>query len=129
MITEDPEKRPTVEETLDHPLFWKPQRRLDYFIKIGNQDEAENHLNADPELVQAVDQGVEKRSFYQWKSKLPHVLIQKMDGKRKAYTDSTLELLRFIRNLDAHYTKVADKDADVACCVCKELMLRMTITR
>lgn len=38
--------------------------------KIGNQDEAENHGNADQELVQALDQGVEKRSFYQWKSKV-----------------------------------------------------------
>lgn len=26
MINEDPDERPTVEETLNHPLFWKPQR-------------------------------------------------------------------------------------------------------
>lgn len=45
-------------------------RRLDYLIKIGNQEEAENHRNADPGLVQALDQGVENRSFYQWKSKV-----------------------------------------------------------
>ncbi|XP_029615903.1 uncharacterized protein LOC115198244 isoform X1 [Salmo trutta] len=121
MINEDPDERPTVEETLNHPLFWKPQRRLDYLIKIGNQDEAENHRNADQELVQALDQGVEKRSFYQCKSKLPPLLIQKLEGKKKAYTENTLGLLRFIRNLDAHYTKVADKDADAACCVCKDL--------
>lgn len=50
----------------DHRLI----RRLDYLIKIGNQEEAENHRNADPELVQALDQGVENRSFYQWKSKV-----------------------------------------------------------
>ncbi|KAM9406673.1 uncharacterized protein ACWYII_027023 isoform 2-T2 [Salvelinus alpinus] len=122
MINEVPDERPTVEETLNHPLFWKPQRRLDYLIKIGNQDEAENHRNADQELVQALDQGVEMRSFYQWKSKLPPLLIQKLEGKKKAYTENTLGLLRFIRNLDAHYTKVADKDADAACCVCKDLV-------
>uniref|UniRef100_A0A8K9UZQ7 Uncharacterized protein n=1 Tax=Oncorhynchus mykiss TaxID=8022 RepID=A0A8K9UZQ7_ONCMY len=102
MINEDPDGRPTVEETLNHPLFWKPQRRLDYLIKIGNQEEAENHRNADPGLVQALDQGVENRSFYQWKSKLPPLLIQKVEGKKKAYTENTLGLLRFIRNLDAH---------------------------
>nr|XP_029507250.1 serine/threonine-protein kinase/endoribonuclease IRE1a-like [Oncorhynchus nerka] len=122
MINEDPDERPTVEETLNHPLFWKPQRRLDYLIKIGNQEEAENHRNADPELVQALDQGVETRSFYQWKSKLAPSLIQKVEGKKKAYAENTLGLLRFIRNLDAHYTKVADKDADAACSVCKDLV-------
>ena len=26
MINENPDDRPTVEETLNHPLFWKPQR-------------------------------------------------------------------------------------------------------
>uniref|UniRef100_A0A674D9Y6 Serine/threonine-protein kinase/endoribonuclease IRE1a-like n=1 Tax=Salmo trutta TaxID=8032 RepID=A0A674D9Y6_SALTR len=121
MINEDPDERPTVEETLNHPLFWKPQRRVEYLRRIGNEKEVGKYSDADPKLLEALKQSAMERTFCQWKSKLPPLLIQKLEGKKKAYTENTLGLLRFIRNLDAHYTKVADKDADAACCVCKDL--------
>ncbi|KAK6294145.1 hypothetical protein J4Q44_G00349750 [Coregonus suidteri] len=43
-----------------------------------------------------------------WKSKIPPELMEKLDGKKKAYPDNTLGLLRFIRNLHEHYTEDAD---------------------
>uniref|UniRef100_A0A671YUK4 Protein kinase domain-containing protein n=1 Tax=Sparus aurata TaxID=8175 RepID=A0A671YUK4_SPAAU len=36
MISKEPESRPTVEECLSHPFFWKPERRLEYLRRIGN---------------------------------------------------------------------------------------------
>ncbi|XP_070999835.1 uncharacterized protein [Oncorhynchus clarkii lewisi] len=108
MINKDPEKRPTVEDTLAHPYFWPEERRVEYLRKIGNEKEAENCRKAEPSLLHALDQCAEARSFTKWKSKMPPELMKKLDGKKKAYPDNTLGLLRFIRNLHEHYTEDAD---------------------
>eukprot|EP00063_Salmo_salar_P062886 XP_014037721.1 PREDICTED: uncharacterized protein LOC106591064 isoform X1 [Salmo salar] len=108
MINEEPEKRPTVEDTLAHPYFWAEERRVEYLRKIGNEKEAENCRKSDPRLLHALDQCAEGRSFTNWKSKMPPELMDKLDGKKKAYPDNTLGLLRFIRNLHEHYTEDAD---------------------
>ncbi|XP_029615902.1 serine/threonine-protein kinase/endoribonuclease IRE1a isoform X4 [Salmo trutta] len=104
MINEDPDERPTVEETLNHPLFWKPQRRVEYLRRIGNEKEVGKYSDADPKLLEALKQSAMERTFCQWKSKLPSDLMKKMDG-RKPYPENMLGLLRFIRNLHEHYAE------------------------
>ncbi|CAB1351716.1 unnamed protein product [Coregonus sp. 'balchen'] len=104
MITEDPEKRPTVEETLDHPLFWKPHRRVEYLRTVGNEEEVGKYRDADPELLEDLKQRAMAKTFCQWRSKLPSDLMKKMDGK-KPYPENMLGLLRFIRNLHEHYAE------------------------
>ncbi|XP_019908030.2 serine/threonine-protein kinase ppk4 isoform X2 [Esox lucius] len=103
MINKDPIKRPTVEDTLAHPYFWKEERRMEYLLKIGNEKEAEMCRNADPELLRALDQCVEGMSFSNWKSKVPSELIKTMDSRKKPYPENTLGLLRFLRNLHEHH--------------------------
>ncbi|XP_052418334.1 uncharacterized protein LOC127962717 isoform X2 [Carassius gibelio] len=102
MINEDPNNRPTVEQTLAHPFFWTDDRRVEYLKKLGNQKEVENCRNVDEELLQNVEKNTEGKSFSEWKTKLPSELVQKLDGKKKAYPENTLGLLRFIRNLHEH---------------------------
>uniref|UniRef100_A0A8C2BFV1 Uncharacterized protein n=1 Tax=Cyprinus carpio TaxID=7962 RepID=A0A8C2BFV1_CYPCA len=102
MINEDPNKRPTVEQTLAHPFFWTNERRVEYLKKMGNQNETENCRNVDEELLQTVEKYTEGKSFSEWKTKLPSELVQKLDGKKKGYPENTLGLLRFIRNLHEH---------------------------
>ncbi|XP_038851917.1 sensor for unfolded proteins in the ER ire1-like [Salvelinus namaycush] len=104
MINEDPKKRPTVEETLDHPYFWDEERRVEYLRRIGNEKEVGKYSDADPKLLEALKQSAMERTFCQWKSKLPSDLIKKMDG-RKPYPENMLGLLRFIRNLHEHYAE------------------------
>ncbi|KAM9406588.1 uncharacterized protein ACWYII_026995 isoform 7-T17 [Salvelinus alpinus] len=104
MINEVPDERPTVEETLNHPLFWKPHRRVEYLRRIGNEKEVRKYSDADPKLLEALKQSAMERTFCQWKSKLPSDLIKKMDGK-KPYPENMLGLLRFIRNLHEHYAE------------------------
>ncbi|XP_036813976.1 uncharacterized protein LOC118942940 isoform X1 [Oncorhynchus mykiss] len=104
MINEDPKKRPTVEETLDHPYFWDEKRKVEYLRRIGNEKEVGKYSDADPELLEALKQSAMERTFCQWKSKLPPDLIEKMDG-RKPYPENMLGLLRFIRNLHEHYAE------------------------
>ncbi|KAK9972481.1 hypothetical protein ABG768_025785 [Culter alburnus] len=109
MINEDPEERPTVEQTLEHPFFWTDIRRVKYLKILGNEEEAENCRNADKELLDAIAKYTEGKSFSEWKTKLPSELVQKLDGKKKPYPENTLGLLRFIRNLHEHYKADAVK--------------------
>ncbi|XP_051756607.1 uncharacterized protein LOC127516229 isoform X3 [Ctenopharyngodon idella] len=102
MINENPEERPTVEQTLAHPFFWTDERRVRYLKILGNEKEAQNCRNADKELLDAIAKYTEGKSFSEWKTKLPSELVQKLDGKKKAYPENTLGLLRFIRNLHEH---------------------------
>ncbi|KAL1021047.1 hypothetical protein UPYG_G00008000 [Umbra pygmaea] len=108
MINKIPKQRPTVEDTLAHPYFWSEERRVEYLRKIGNVKEAENCRKAEQELLHDLEQCTEGRSFSNWKSKLPPELIQVMDGKKKAYPENTLGLMRFIRNLHEHYSEKAE---------------------
>nr|XP_055068252.1 uncharacterized protein LOC129449926 isoform X5 [Misgurnus anguillicaudatus] len=103
MINENPEKRPTVEQTLAHPFFWTDERKMEYLKKLGNQNEAENCRKADEELLLAIEQCTEGKTFSQWKTKLSPELVEKLDSKKKCYPENTLGLLRFVRNLHEHY--------------------------
>ncbi|XP_016394431.1 uncharacterized protein LOC107728669 [Sinocyclocheilus rhinocerous] len=109
MINENPNKRPTVEQTLAHPFFWTNERKVWYLKILGNEKGAENCRNADEELLNAIAKHTEGKSFSEWKTKLPSELVQKLDGKKKAYPENTLGLLRFIRNLHEHHKRDAVK--------------------
>ncbi|XP_068432589.1 uncharacterized protein [Clinocottus analis] len=109
MIDKEPKNRPQVEKCLSHPFFWTPKKRVEYLVKIGKRDEVANCRKADQELVCSLEKCDADGSFKEWKEKFPPELVQKMDGKKKAYPDSTLGLLRFIRNLHEHYPKDAVK--------------------
>ncbi|RXN20642.1 putative serine threonine- kinase irlB [Labeo rohita] len=110
MIKENPNERPTVEQTLAHPFFWADDRRVRYLKILGNEKEAENCRNADEELLNAFSKHTEGKSFSEWKNKLPSELVQKLDGKKKPYPENTLGLLRFIRNLHEHYRSAPSSD-------------------
>ncbi|XP_073715450.1 uncharacterized protein [Misgurnus anguillicaudatus] len=107
MINENPEKRPTVEQTLAHAFFWTDERKMEYLKKLGNQNEAENCRKADEKLLLAIEQCTEGKTFSQWKTKLSSELVEKLDGKKKCYPENTLGLLRFVRNLHEHYSEDA----------------------
>uniref|UniRef100_A0A672NH73 Protein kinase domain-containing protein n=1 Tax=Sinocyclocheilus grahami TaxID=75366 RepID=A0A672NH73_SINGR len=70
MINEDPNERPTVEQTLAHPFVWTDDRRVEYLKKLGNQKEVNNYRNVDEELLQAAEKYTEGKSFSDWKTKV-----------------------------------------------------------
>ncbi|XP_029932512.1 uncharacterized protein LOC115376849 isoform X1 [Myripristis murdjan] len=106
MINAEPKKRPTVEECLAHPLFWSNERREDYLKKIGNEEEIRLYKRACQKLLDDLDQHGGVR-FSEWRKKLPSELVEKVEGKKRTYTDDILGLLRFIRNLHEHYAEDA----------------------
>ncbi|XP_008295275.1 serine/threonine-protein kinase ppk4-like [Stegastes partitus] len=109
MINKEPTDRPRVEECLSHPFFWPCDKQVRYLRAIGDRKEVVNHRNAGPELLHSLEECVKDGSFKQWKHKFPQWLFQKMDPKNKAYPETTLAFLRFIRVLYVHYVKDAEK--------------------
>ncbi|KAI4900145.1 hypothetical protein NFI96_023874, partial [Prochilodus magdalenae] len=109
MISDDVKTRPKVEETLAHPFFWTDEKRVEYLKKLGNVEEVENCRTPDEELLHAIEEMTVGKTFSEWKTKFPPELVQKLDGKKKAYPENTLGLLRFIRNLHEHYSEDAEK--------------------
>ncbi|XP_051799953.1 uncharacterized protein LOC110972434 isoform X2 [Acanthochromis polyacanthus] len=107
MINKEPKKRPRVEECLSHPFCWLPHKQVEYLVKTGNRAEVAKCREAREELIHSLEECTGSVSFKQWKDKFPQELVQRMDGKKKAYPESTLGLLRFIRNLHEHYAKDA----------------------
>ncbi|XP_030578569.1 serine/threonine-protein kinase/endoribonuclease IRE1-like isoform X2 [Archocentrus centrarchus] len=102
MINNEPKDRPKVEECLSHSFFWTSEKQFEYLRKIGNREEAANCRRAEEELIGSLETCAVDGSFKQWKNKFPQELVQKMDGKKKAYPENMLGLLRFIRNLHEH---------------------------
>ncbi|KAM6960195.1 uncharacterized protein LKV04_021776 [Tautogolabrus adspersus] len=109
MINEEPRKRPKVEECLSHPFFWEPKTRREYLKEIGNIDEVKKYKNADPLLITSLEKHAADGYYKEWKDKFPEELVQKLDGKKKVYSENILGLLRFNRNLLEHYAKEAAK--------------------
>lgn len=105
MITKEATERPKVEECLEHPFFWTPERKVEYLINIGNKDEVAKYEGADPLLISSLKKGAGDGS---WKDKFPSDLVKKLDG-RKPHPETTLGLLRFYRNAKVHHAEEAAK--------------------
>ncbi|XP_034085338.1 serine/threonine-protein kinase ppk4-like [Gymnodraco acuticeps] len=110
MIDAEPEKRPKVEECLNHAFFWNPYRKVEYLKKIGDRKEVERYKDADQEFISSLDKCAGDGAFNGWKHTFPPELMEKMEGKKKCYPENTLGLLRFIRNLHHHAKEAAEMD-------------------
>ncbi|KAM3590152.1 uncharacterized protein V6R79_004661 [Siganus canaliculatus] len=108
MIDAEPKNRPAVEQCLDHPFFWDTNRKVYYLKEIGNRKEVEKYRNPDKTLISAVERCPGHGSFNDWKNTFPLGLVKKLDPKN-SYPQTMLGLLRFIRNLHAHYVEDAAK--------------------
>ncbi|XP_056318965.1 uncharacterized protein LOC130233010 [Danio aesculapii] len=110
MINGNPNKRPTVEQSLAHPFFWTDERKVRYLKILGSEKEAENCRKANNELIDSISEYTEGKSFAEWKSKFPSELVQKLEKKAGPYPENMLGLMRFIRNLHEHHKADAAKN-------------------
>ncbi|XP_051284441.1 uncharacterized protein LOC127379192 isoform X4 [Dicentrarchus labrax] len=105
MIDKEPNNRLTASECLDHPFFWNTEKRVDYLREIRGIKDVENCRNPESELLTSLENWPGAASFKLWKNKFPSELVKKMNGK--SYLENRMGLLRFIRNLHAHYAEDA----------------------
>ncbi|XP_031570656.1 uncharacterized protein LOC116304984 [Actinia tenebrosa] len=114
MLECDKDKRPTAEKSLDHPLFWSNQKKVDVLVAVGNQSEFECP-RAKRSTLTAVEIDLEKNFSSivvhgKWDDSrymnMPTIYTEMTSTKRKSYdTHSVIELVRFIRNAYAHVSE------------------------
>ncbi|KAK5611596.1 hypothetical protein CRENBAI_014687 [Crenichthys baileyi] len=109
MINKEPTDRPRVEQCLSHPFFWPNAKKVEYLKKVANREKLARYQNADQKFINSLEKHAAHGTFSQWKEKFPQQLVQKMEGKKKFYSDNILGLLRFMRNMLEHYAEDASK--------------------
>ena len=103
MLQHDPKNRPSVQQCLQHPYLLTTDEQFNFVKRVGNEREIKTNdvtsvvvkeLNADPSLPKP-----------SWKPKIdPEVLKYATNcRRRRPYSDSMADLLRFIRNTAEHW--------------------------
>ncbi|XP_009900305.2 2-5A-dependent ribonuclease [Dryobates pubescens] len=86
----------------NHPYFWNKQRRLDFLKTIWNRIK----ILLDGKAVFKAPNAAERFPYPQWTTKIDKCVLAAMTKPPKAkpihYSNSVIDLLRFIRNLDEH---------------------------
>lgn len=109
MLQHDPKDRPTAFQVMNHPFFWKKQKRLDFLCDCSDhweeqpRDPPSQQLTTLEEVGKAVHQG-------DFLKKLDPMFIATLGKQRKYTGDRMLDLLRALRNKKNHY---ADMDESV----------------
>ena len=108
MISRNPRQRPDATNVLLHPLFWSPERRLDFLLKVSDRFEVEprdppsallNLLEADAAKVVGMD----------WHSKLDKGFVENLGKYRKYHGNKIMDLLRAMRNKSHHFNDLPEK--------------------
>ncbi|XP_044883141.1 2-5A-dependent ribonuclease-like isoform X2 [Mauremys mutica] len=90
-------------DLLHHPFFWTHESRFEFLVDVGNNPDIEKY-NAGSQIVKALNcnKATTEKHFYQWTKKIDQAVLENMKKKRH-YKDTVTDLLRFIRNVGAHY--------------------------
>lgn len=105
LLETDPGKRPTVKDTMVHPLFWTSDRRIWFLRDASDRIEME-----DREKPSAVLEDLEAASSAalgcSWDEKLDGSLLENLGRYRRYNPGSVRDLLRVIRNKSNHYREL-----------------------
>ncbi len=100
MLEHDYSKRPNVYECLKHPYLRTAEENFNFVTRVGNEKEIKNK-----DLTSIVVQELNKvHSFINWLTTIDTCVVSYMTPAwRPAYTNDAADLLRFTRNMAAHW--------------------------
>jgi len=100
MIQPDPSLRPTMEAVLQHPFFWSADRRLRFLLEASDFLEAQDRKSS---VVLALEDGGRAIVGTSWQARMDPIFNAELRRFRTYEGNSTLALLRAIRNKRNHY--------------------------
>lgn len=102
MIARDPKLRPDAMGVLNHPLFWPPEKRLDFVLKASDRFDIEVR---DPpsELLQLLETKASEVVGPDWHTQLGQDFVENLGKYRKYHGDRIMDLLRAMRNKSHHF--------------------------
>ena len=112
MLQHDSAKRPTVHECLNHPYLRTAEENFNFITRVGNEKEIKEK-NDNSIVVQTLNK---LPALTSWSTMIdPCVMMYMTAPRRTAYTNHVADLLRFTRNMAAHwYDKTRPADVEKA---------------
>ncbi|KYQ89321.1 putative protein serine/threonine kinase [Tieghemostelium lacteum] len=108
MIHSDPDKRPTVQECLEHPFFWNTHKRISFLASSSDYLEFEKPTSP---LNVEIDSHIEEVAVGgDWWLYMDKILIDNIGRYRKYNGKSIRDLLRVIRNKFNHYRDLSPEE-------------------
>jgi serine/threonine-protein kinase/endoribonuclease IRE1 len=105
MISPDPDKRPSIQTVLSHPIFWDNEKILTFFMRVSDYLTAEKGASGIRAGIEQDCRGVFSSS--DWVSEMDTVIcsdLKTKTSKRPKYDGNKVEsILRAIRNYAHHY--------------------------
>lgn len=102
MISRDPSERPSAKSVLKHPLFWPPDRRLDFLLKASDRFDIEPRDPPSAFLVE-LESHASKVVGTDFQSQLDTEFVDNLGKYRKYHGDRITDLLRAMRNKSHHF--------------------------
>uniref|UniRef100_H2ZU23 Ribonuclease L n=1 Tax=Latimeria chalumnae TaxID=7897 RepID=H2ZU23_LATCH len=99
---------PPLKEALQHPFFWSQESKYRFLQDIGNENEVKVR-NDKHEIVKSLNEKAQdpSSSFREWTKKVNDIVFKNMDSRNRKpelkYRNDTASLLKFIRNMGAHF--------------------------
>ncbi|KAJ5070909.1 ire1-related [Anaeramoeba ignava] len=100
MLEKDPQKRPTINEVTKHPMFWKPEQKLNFLIDASDILEFENQSSL---LVQKFEKHRSRIIGQNWMEFCDTALLDNLKNYRQYKGEFLRDLLRVIRNKKNHF--------------------------
>ena len=115
MLQHDPTKRPNVDKCLKHPYLRTAEENFKFVSRVGNEGEIK-----EKKATSAVAQELNNLSaFTNWLSMIESPVMMYMTVGRRKYNNNTTDLLRFIRNMETHWSDKPPPPANVQSIVIK----------
>ena len=115
MVNCNKDDRPSAAEALRHPLFWSNKKKFAFLNAVGNQLEVKQPRHSAHNLS-PVEQDLENSLGPQfatnpWNEEVEQIYAEMTMLKKfsKYKTKSAVDLLRFVRNTDAHITDLTEE--------------------
>ncbi|EPX74891.1 IRE protein kinase Ire1 [Schizosaccharomyces octosporus yFS286] len=107
MISFSPKDRPTIENVVNHPLFWSYSKKLDFLIDVSDRFEVEERDPPSP-LLQCLENNAILVVGKDWMTELHSSLVDNLGRYRKYDGSKILDILRVLRNKRHHYQDLPD---------------------
>jgi len=103
MINADPNERPVIEAVMKHPIFWDPNRSLQFLQDVSDRIEKEP---VDSEVVMNLERGGIDVCRGDWRRHISIELQSDLKKFRSYRGSSARDLLRAMRNKRHHYREL-----------------------
>ena len=104
MLKHKLKERPTVQQCLKHPYVSEPEDTFGLLKAVGNEIEIKNHkmLNNNCDAVRELNQA-DSLTTPPWSEEMDEEVYEYFRHPANMYSNNGAELLRFIRNAEAHW--------------------------